>query len=79
MSALTIILDSVVKFEKAVQEIGVHRKLENLVVTLLVMKIFFSFLDASRACADFRDSTTESRIIYDLIIPQLLWNTQCSI
>ena len=63
MSALTIILDSVVKFEKAVQEIGVHRKLENLVVTLLVMRMFSGFLGALRSCADLRDATAGFRII----------------
>ena len=44
------------------QDIGVHSKLENFVVTLLVMKIFYGFLGASRACAYFRDSTAEFRL-----------------
>jgi hypothetical protein len=32
------------------------------VLTLLVMSLFSSFLGASRACADFRESTEESRL-----------------
>jgi len=58
-----MILDSAIEREKEVQRIGVHRKLENFVVTLLVMKIFSGLLGASRTCAYFRDSTAESRMI----------------
>jgi len=54
-------LDSAIEREKRVPVIGVHRKLENFVVTLLVMRIFYNLLGASRACASFRDSTAESR------------------
>jgi len=54
-------LDSAIEREKGVQVMGVYRKLENFVVTLLVMKIFYSFLGASRTCAFFRDSTAEFR------------------
>ncbi len=39
------------------------REFEKSVVTLLVMSIFSDFLGALRACADFRDSTEDSRII----------------
>ena len=56
-------LDPAIEREKGVQNIDVHRKLENFVVTLLVMKIFSGFLSASRACAYFRDSTAEFRSI----------------
>jgi len=63
MSLVAVILDSAIEREKGVKIIGVHRKLENLVVTLLVIKIFYRFLGASRTCAFFRDSTAESRII----------------
>ena len=59
----SIILDSAIEHEKEVQDIGVHRKLENFVVTLLVMKIFSGFLGVSRACAYFCDSTAGFRII----------------
>ncbi|NRA19385.1 MAG: hypothetical protein HRU05_02795 [Oceanospirillaceae bacterium] len=61
VSQRPINLDSTIEREKEVQDIGVHRKLENFVVTLLVMKIFSAFLGASRACAYFRDSTAEFR------------------
>ena len=54
-------LDSAIEREKGVQDIGVHRKSENFVVTLLVIKIFSGLLGASRACAYFRDSTAEFR------------------
>ena len=54
-------LDSAIEREKGVQVIGVHRKLENFIVTLLVMRMFYRFLGASRTCAFFRDSTAESR------------------
>ncbi len=50
-------LDSAIEREKGVLDIGVNRKSENFVVTLLVMKIFSYFLGTSRACAYFRDST----------------------
>jgi hypothetical protein len=46
-----------------VQEIDVHRENEKIVVTLLVIRAFSSFLGASRACADFRDSIAASRLI----------------
>jgi len=46
-----------------VQVIGVHKKSEKLVVTLLVMRIFSDLLGASRTCAYFRDSTAEFRVI----------------
>jgi len=59
----SIILDSGVKREKGVQVIGVHRKLENFIVTLLVIKIFYSFHCASRTGAFYRDSTAESWIM----------------
>ena len=55
-------LDSAIEREKEVQDIGVHRKLEDFVVTLLVMKVFSSLLGASRAFAYFRDSTAEFRL-----------------
>ncbi len=58
-----IILESSVEREKDVQGIDVHREFEKSVVTLLVMSIFSNFLGALRACADFRDSTEESRIM----------------
>jgi len=54
-------LNSTIEGEKEVQVMGVHRKLENFVVTVLVMKIFYSFLGALRTCAFFRDSTAEFR------------------
>ena len=54
-------LDPAIECEKGVLDIGVHRKLENFVATLLVMRIFSGFLGASRACAYFRDSTAECR------------------
>ena len=54
-------LESAVGRGKDVQDIGVHREFEKCVVTLLVMSIFPSFLGASRACADFRDPTADSR------------------
>jgi len=57
------ILDSAIEREKGVQVIGVHRKSEKLVVTLLVMRIFSGFLGVSRTCAYLRDSIAESRII----------------
>jgi len=60
---LTIILDSAIEPEKAVQVIGVNRKSEKLVVTLLVIRIFSDYLGASRTCAYFRDSTAGFRII----------------
>ncbi len=44
------------------QDIEVHREFEKCVVTLLVMSILSNFLGASRACADFRDPTEESRL-----------------
>ncbi len=43
------------------QDIDVHRELEKLVVTLLAIRAFPSFLGASRAGADFRDLTAVSR------------------
>jgi hypothetical protein len=55
-------LDSAIEREKGVQDIGVHRKLENFVVTLLVMKIFSGFLGVSIACAYFRDSIAEFKL-----------------
>ncbi|NQZ33199.1 MAG: hypothetical protein HRU06_18165 [Oceanospirillaceae bacterium] len=54
-------LDSAIEREKEVQKIGVHRKLENFVVTLLVIKIFSGFLGALRTCAYLSDSTAEFR------------------
>jgi hypothetical protein len=54
-------LDSAIEREKGVQVIGVHRKLKNFVVTLLVMRMFYRFLGASRTCAFFHDSTAEPR------------------
>ena len=63
LSPKIIVLDPAIEREKGVQDIGVHRKLENFVVTLLVIKIFSGFLGISRACAYFRDSTAEFRII----------------
>jgi len=62
-------LNPAIEHEKGVQVIGVHRKLENFVVTLLVMRIFYSFLGASRVCAFFRVSTAESRMIHAEYIP----------
>jgi len=41
---------------------GVHRKSEKLVVSLLVMRIVSDFLGASITCAYFRDSITEFRL-----------------
>jgi len=58
-----IILDSAIERGKGVQVMDVHRKLENFVVTLLVMRIFYRFLGASRTCAFFRASTAEFRIM----------------
>ena len=43
--------------EKDVQDIDVHGEVEKFVVTLLVMRHFSTLPGASRACADFRDST----------------------
>jgi len=60
---LIIILDSAIEREKGVQVIGVNRKSEKLVVTLLVIRIFSDFLGASRTCADFRASTGGFRIL----------------
>ena len=57
------ILESAIEREKEVQDIGVHRKSEIFVVTLLVIRTFFGFLGASRVYAYFRDSTAESRTI----------------
>gem|GEM_PF-2508407 len=59
---LSVTLDSAIEREKGVQVIGVHRKSEKLVVTLLVMRTFSGFLGASRTCAYFRDSTVEFRV-----------------
>ncbi|MBL4763165.1 MAG: hypothetical protein JKY93_10780 [Gammaproteobacteria bacterium] len=55
-----IILENAVGREKDVQDIDVqdidvHSLFKNPVVTLLVMRGFLNKLDASRACADFRD------------------------
>ncbi len=61
-------LDSAIEHDKGVQDIGVHRKLENFAVTLLVMKTFSGFLGASRACAHFRDSTAEFRLKHTHLI-----------
>jgi hypothetical protein len=63
----TIILDSAVSREKAVQYIGAQRKLVKFMVTLLEMRYFSTFLGTSRACANFRDPTTEFRIITNTI------------
>ena len=57
-----IILETVVGREKDVQVIGVHRKFWEVVLTLLVSRIFTDFLGAPRTCADFRDSITDSRM-----------------
>jgi|GEM_PF-787769 len=73
---VSIILDSAIEHEKEVLDIGVHRKLENFVVTLLVMKMFSGFLGASRACAYFRDSTAEFRII-PLVFLGLVFCSAC--
>jgi hypothetical protein len=54
-------LESSVGREKDVQGIDVHRGVEKYVVTLLVMSLFSSFPGASRTCADFCESTEESR------------------
>ncbi|NQZ32052.1 MAG: hypothetical protein HRU06_12305 [Oceanospirillaceae bacterium] len=72
-----IILDSAIEREKEVQDIGVQRKLENFVVTLLVMKIFSGFLGASRICAYFRDSTAEFRIKAHHSICPLIYQRGC--
>ena len=61
MALCCINLDSAIEREKGVQDICVHRKLENFEVTLLVMKIFSGFLGASRTCAHYRDSIAEFR------------------
>jgi hypothetical protein len=50
-----LILETVIEREKDVQEIDVPREIEKIVVTLLVIRAFSSFLGASRACADFHD------------------------
>ncbi len=59
---VNLTLESSVEREKDVQGIDVHREFERSVVTLLVMSIFSDFLGALRACADFRDSTEDSRL-----------------
>jgi hypothetical protein len=60
-------LESAVGREIDVQDIEVYREFEKYVVTLLVMSIFSNYLvmrhsDALRACADFSDPTTDSRL-----------------
>ena len=52
----------IAKREKGVQVIGVHREFWKVELTLLVSRVFMGFLGASRACADFRDSITDSRM-----------------
>ena len=59
---LTMNLETAVKREKDVQDIDVHGEVEKFVITLLVMRHFSALLGASRACADFRDSTAVSRL-----------------
>ena len=54
-------LETSVGREKDVQDIGVRREFEKVVVTLLVMRAFSNFLGAPRACADFREPTAVSR------------------
>jgi len=55
-----------------VQVIGVHRKPEKLVITLLVMIISSGLRGASRTCAYFRDSTAEFKFNFSHIISPLL-------
>jgi hypothetical protein len=59
----SIILETAVEREKAVQDIYVHREFKKLVVTLWVMRHFFILQGAPRACVDFCDPTAVFRII----------------
>ena len=64
VSPVYLILENAFEREKDVQDIDVPGEYEKLVVTLLVIRGFSDSSGASRACADFRDSTTFSRLIY---------------
>ena len=55
-------LETAVEREKDVQHIDMHRLLEKLMVTLLVMRVFSNYLGALRGCADFRNPIAVSRI-----------------
>jgi hypothetical protein len=72
ISEFSFNLDSAIERGKEVQDMGVHRKTKNFVVTLLVMKIFSGLLGASRASAYFRDSTAECRFNNEFMIKHLL-------